>query len=57
MVEARNLKFTYNSIQINKEIEKLNSMSGKKNEGIPKDTSFATRDTPLPSDEERSDQG
>jgi hypothetical protein len=46
--------FIYSSMHLGQEIEKLNALSGKKNHEVPKDSSFATMDTPLPSDEERS---
>ena len=41
-------------MHLGQEIDKLNGLSAKKNQELPKDTSFATMDTPLPSDEERS---
>ena len=41
-------------MHLGQEIEKLNGLTGIKNQEMPKDTSFATMDTPLPSDEERS---
>ena len=41
-------------MHLGQEIEKLNGLSAKKNQEMPKNTSFATMDTPLPSDEERS---
>jgi len=41
-------------MHLGQEIDKLNGLSGIKNQEMPKDTSFATMDTPLPSDEERS---
>ena len=41
-------------MHLGQEIEKLNGLSAKKNQELQKDASFATMDTPLPSDEERS---
>jgi 23S rRNA A2030 N6-methylase RlmJ len=41
-------------MHLGQEIDRLNALSEKKIKEVPKDASFATMDTPLPSDEERS---